>query len=78
MGDDRITCAVCSRYDSDGYRCLAARPPMGCVPDLPRRCEYFNARDGAMDKRKGVERWPSLVDAPGGPARKVFVVCARP
>lgn len=85
VGDDRITCADCARYDGENYeyrsrdevtilcgRCKAARPPMTAVPDLLRRCEYFNARPDAEDQRKGIERWPELKGFPGGPARNPY------
>jgi hypothetical protein len=83
--DDRITCAECARYDGDDYetqifgtryvfagRCIAARPPMGTVSDVKRRCVYFNARPGAEDQRKGIERWPEMKDDPGQPNRKPY------
>ncbi len=83
--DDRVTCAMCARYDGEEYeyrtagkiillegRCLAARPPMGTVADVRRRCEYYNARPGDPDQRKGVERWPDMCEVPGGVARRPY------
>jgi hypothetical protein len=82
VSDDRITCAACARFNGGDYavkyfghtytfrgRCMAARPPLARIAELPHRCVYFNAVPGAADQRKGIERWPEFVNAPGGPKR---------
>lgn len=72
VADDRITCFDCVRYARERYQCQAAQPSMSAVPELLRRCEYFNARPDAEDQRKGIERWPELKGFPGGPARNPY------
>ncbi len=72
MTDDRIACTDCARYVVAEFLCTAAHTPMQRVPDVLHRCEYFNAKPGAADMRKGIERWPELRDYPGGPARKPY------
>ena len=68
FADDRILCTGCRELRRNGD-CLAARERRRLDVseyygpseiDLPRRCEFFIPKPGAVDQRSGAERYPDL------------------
>jgi hypothetical protein len=69
--DERIRCVDCRAHRPE-YGCQVAKEVTGnyrwcSPPELRHRCaDYWPKRDQA-DQRRGAERWPDLVEYPGGP-----------